>query len=361
MKQSQKFLSLLLSLALLTAFAVIPAAADTYGAQGTGGQTLTMLSPSDIEVVSTDGYYLNKINTVLGNTEDTLFNFIFGAGMNNYSDSMFTGTNLPQIGVYDSYGGTEAAALQYVGGSSAGITISIPAGTLADGSYVLVFGAGIQANNASKVLGKDIVFEFTVGEAAEEGSSGETTETPETPVALPYTDVDDWAVPYVAAVLENGCMSAASDTEFGSASPVTRADFVSILGMARGINAEKWTVSAFSDVSAGDAASPYIAWAADKGIVLGVGDGAFAPDAVITREQAAVMLFRYAQAFEMDTSASADMGIFSDKDSISDWAKDAVKWGIGGGYLAGNTDGTLQPQRDVTRVETAKLIALIVL
>jgi hypothetical protein len=364
MKTMRKFTSLTLVVMLLAAFLAFPAAAADYTAQGTGGQTLTMLAPSDISVVSTDGYYLNEINTVLSNDADTVFNFTFSAGMNNYSDALFTGTNLPLIGVYNSYGGTKAAELQYVSGSSAGIFISIAAGTLADGTYYLVFDSAIQGNNADKTLGEDIVFAFTIGEAAAgDGTDGNGTDAGETTAAPQYTyaDVDSWAAQYVSDVVANGCMAPVSETKFVPAAAVTRGEFVAILGMARGINADKWTTSAFSDVAIDSGYGPYVAWAYDKGIVNGVGGGCFAPDQTLTREQAMVILYRYAQVFGLDTTASASTGIFTDKDSISAWAKDAVKWGVGSGYLAGYTDGTFLPGGTVSRAVTAKLVAVIVL
>jgi|GEM_PF-5993914 len=363
MKNVRKLISLLLVTMLLAVFVTVPAAAADYGAQGTGGQTLTMLSPSDISVVSTSGYYLNKVNTVLSNDADTTFNFTFSSGMNNYSETLFTGTNLPLIGVYDSYGGAKVAQLQYVSGSSAGITVSVPAGTLAEGTYDLVFGSAIQSNNPDKTLGKDIVFAFTIGEAASQnaGGNGAGEDTAAATPVHTYADVGDWAAMYVSDVVANGCMAPISDTQFGASDSVTRGQFVTTLGKARGISTEKWTTSPFSDVAADDACGPYVAWAFEKGIVNGVGNGDFAPNQVLTREQAMVILYRYAQAFGLDTTASASAGIFTDKDVIGDWAKDAVKWGVGSGYLSGYSDGTFLPGGAISRAVTAKLVSLAVL
>jgi hypothetical protein len=348
MKRTKKALAVLLSLVLLLSAGTIAAFAASYGAQGTGGNTLTMLTPSDITVKSadTDAYYSNVINTSFDPAADVTFTFTMGSGMNNFNETLFKTTNLPLISVVASYGGSAVATPAYVSGSSAGITIS--AGKLAAGTYTLVFGKTVQGNNADKTLGKDIAFEFTVkaGAAPETGA---------------FTDVPDWAKDYVAAVVANGCMKGVTDTTFNPDTVLTRGEFVTILGQARGIKPANFADSAFSDVAATDACSPYAAWAAGKNITNGIGGGNFGPNDTLTREQVVTMLYRYAAAFSLDTASTGSVASFTDNGQISSWAAAAMAWAVGHNYVSGIGGNLLAPGSGITRAQAAKLIAVFVL
>lgn len=350
MKKTSKALAFLLSFILLVSFGVMNVFAASYDAQGTGGNMLKMLSLMDItdNTMDADAYYSNTITTQLDPAAEIVFVFTMTSGMNNFSEALFIETNLPQIGIYDSYGGQKLADPTYISGGSSGISIAISADTLTDGTYYLVFGKDIQGNKASKTLGMDIVFEFTATTGAQ-------------PLASPFTDVPDWASDYVDAVVMNGCMSGVDVTHFGSDMALTRGEFVKILGMARGIKADKYETSAFSDVSDTDACSPYAAWAASKNIVNGYGDGMFGRDDVLTREQVVTILYRYAMAFSMDTTASGDLGAFSDSNQISSWASTAMTWAVGADYIIGNANDMLMPLGEITRIQAAKLIAVTIL
>ena len=346
--KTRKALAVLLGLILLLSLSTVALAAD-YGAQGTGGNTLTMLTPSDITVKNADGEVItNVINTPFDPASDVTFKFTMSSGMNNFSEENFKSVNLPLITVSASYGGDSAATVTYVSGGSSGITIS--AGKLAEGAYVLVFGKGISGNNASKTLGKDIAFEFTV-KAAEPPMTEETA----------FTDVPDWATDYVAAVVENGCMKGITETTFGPDVVMTRGQFVMVLGMARGIKPANYATSAFTDVDDTDPCSPYAAWAASKKIVTGYGEDKFGPDDVLTRAMVVTMLYRYAVAFSMDTTAEASLSSFSDSAQVGDWAATAMSWAVGKDYIAGVGGNTLAPNAEITRIMTAKLIAVIIL
>ena len=97
-------------------------------------------------------------------------------------------------------------------------------------------------------------------------------------------------------------------------------------------------------------------WAADLGVVTGVGKDLFAPDRNITREQIVTMLYRYAaaQGFELKSNRVA-MEQFSDAADVSDWAVEAMAWAVSNGILNGS-NGRLLPQHEATRAQTAKLL-----
>lgn len=352
-KRANIFLSLLCAFACLLSLSTTALAAG-YSYQGKQGQTLLMQSPSDITVISEDGYYLNTINTPLNGTQDISLKFTMSSGMNNFSETTFQSINLPQITICDTYGGTVVAVPTYVSGNSSGIELSIPANTLADGSYVLVFGKNIQANKAEKTLGQDIVFQFTV--SADPAVPEEPTEPEEKP-SCPYTDVSPSCADAVMAMVEKGYLTPDSDTLFNAAQPVTRGEFVSLLGRCRNINSGKYTASSFTDVENTDPAMPYIEWAAAKGVVVGYGNGQFGAANPITREQAACILYSYAVVFDADNKdASASIGSFADGKQVSDWAKNAMKRAVAAEILTADDANQLNPGAPVSREEMAALV-----
>ena len=116
------------------------------------------------------------------------------------------------------------------------------------------------------------------------------------------------------------------------------------------------TSSLFSDVAAGAWYEREAAWAAQAGIVHGYGDGRFGPEDAITREQLAVMLFRYAQLLNMNTAGRDSLTGFSDSAAVSPWARGAVAWAVDSGIISGLPNGTLSPSGTATRAEAAAML-----
>ncbi|WP_366558951.1 S-layer homology domain-containing protein [Flavonifractor sp. An306] len=109
----------------------------------------------------------------------------------------------------------------------------------------------------------------------------------------------------------------------------------------------------FADVEEGQWYTEAIRWAASEGIVTGYGDGAFGTNDSITREQFAVMLYRYAGA----QPASGTLSTFRDGTAVSDWAAEAMGWAVEAGLITGTGDGsTLTPQGQATRAQAAVLL-----
>ena len=100
----------------------------------------------------------------------------------------------------------------------------------------------------------------------------------------------------------------------------------------------------FSDLPADAPAAQAIRWAAQSGLIVGYGDGTFRPDEPVTREQTAVILCRYAALRGADTSVVGDLSAWSDGDTVSPWAEQAVLWAVNGGILPVRADGTLAAQ-----------------
>jgi hypothetical protein len=121
--------------------------------------------------------------------------------------------------------------------------------------------------------------------------------------------------------------------------------------------------TAFTDVNAAGYYAQVVAWASDGGIVTGPGDGTFVPNADITREQLAAMLYRYANAQGLDVSARGDLSSFMDAADVSTWANDALAWAVGSGIITGRSNpvGTeLAPKGTATRAEVAAMIERLV-
>ena len=92
-------------------------------------------------------------------------------------------------------------------------------------------------------------------------------------------------------------------------------------------------------------------------MVAGVGNGKFDPNANVTREQFAQMMYNYAKFKGYDLSAAGDLNSFSDVSKVSDWAAAALTWANGKGLINGNADGTLAPNGTAIRGEAASIMA----
>ena len=80
------------------------------------------------------------------------------------------------------------------------------------------------------------------------------------------------------------------------------------------------------------------------------------PTGTLTREQAAVLLYRFAAFRGMDTTARADLSVYTDKAQISAYAQEAMQWAVATGLLSGRTATTLVPQGSTSRAELAAIL-----
>ena len=179
----------------------------------------------------------------------------------------------------------------------------------------------------------------------------------------PFTDVDTsaWYYPAVRYMNVNGYMSGISDTVFDTGATTSRAMFVTILGRIQGIDVEAYKgKSTFEDVPQ-DWAEPYIAWASEEEIVLGVGDNKFDPTGPITREQAATILYKFLKASGQEpTVDETALDKFTDTVSISDYAKKPMQWIVSAGVVKGNGSGAVDPGSKATRVQIAQIFTQFV-
>lgn len=187
----------------------------------------------------------------------------------------------------------------------------------------------------------------------EEDKDDETTET----TKLNFTDVKetDWFFKGVEYVVDKDVMSGVSENQFDPSGKLTRAMLVQML-----YNMESRPAcdaeNAFMDVPVGQWYTDAVIWANDAKIVSGMGEGLFAPNMEITREQMVAMLYNYAKYRGYDVTASADLSAFADTASVSAWAQPAMQWAVAEGYISGMGDSQLAPQGTATRAEIASVI-----
>ncbi len=189
-----------------------------------------------------------------------------------------------------------------------------------------------------------------------------TAEPDNTEKSMPFTDVaeSDWFYTPVKVVYAEGIMSGVSDTEFAPNAALTRGMLVTIIGRMGA--AEAAPDASFADVDENAYYAPYIAWAAENGIVTGFDDGAFKPDEGVTREQTAAILYRYMKYIGATVWNGGSEGVsFNDAGEISEYAVPAVTWAYESGVLKGYPDGTFAPKADITRAEFASIISAIAL
>ena len=167
----------------------------------------------------------------------------------------------------------------------------------------------------------------------------------------------DWFYDNVVYVYENGLMDGVSDTLFDPDSTVTRAQLVTMLWRLDGEPSVNYALP-FTDVSGGEWYAEAVRWAAGEGIVNGVSETEFAPNAAVTREQLAAILHRYAQhkGYDVSIGESTNILSYSDFASISEYAISAMQWACGEGIITGVTESTLEPQGTATRAQSAAIL-----
>lgn len=266
------------------------------------------------------------------------------------------------------------AGFKAVAGANNSYTVTVPYGTVVKtGSFVIVTRhprAAVSALTNTRniwsftVTAEDgvttAVYTVTVNTAAlpEPITPGVDNKKPASKpeVKLPFTDVStsDWFYDDVAFVYKNGLFSGTDSRSFSPNASMTRAMLVTVLYRLEG----EPTVtgrSSFTDVRSGAYYEKAVIWAAANGIVTGTDSTSFSPDAKVTREQLAAILFRYAQYRKLDTDASAKLNSFTDADSVSAYASEALGWAVSEGLING-ASGKLMPKGDATRAQVAAIL-----
>lgn len=183
----------------------------------------------------------------------------------------------------------------------------------------------------------------------------------QTPLAgAVFADIQNhWAKEFIEYLAGKGLINGIGNNLFGPDLNITREAFVQILAGMAGIDKAAYQSQVFTDVPKDRWSSPAIAWAAEKKIVNGTGEGMFSPTAFITREQIATMLLNYAKATGYALPQTVAPTEFADQESISAYAKEAVSALQQAGIVNGKATGEnviFDPKGNATRAEAAKML-----
>lgn len=173
-----------------------------------------------------------------------------------------------------------------------------------------------------------------------------------------YDDTKNhWAKDYIDYVAGRGLITGSTENTFSPNEKMTRGMLVTALGRLAGVNSKDYDTNSFSDVQKDSTYRPYIEWAYSKGIVYGIGDGTFAPDKSITREEMAVILERYAKATGYNIPASREASTYADKENIGSEYRTAVTAMQQSGIMMGIDGNKFNPKGTATRAEVSAMLS----
>ena len=178
------------------------------------------------------------------------------------------------------------------------------------------------------------------------------------PWTSPYVDVTagDWFYDAVEYVVDNSLMTGTSSTTFEPDAQLTRGMMATVLWAMSGGPVVNYAMD-YTDVSDGDWYAEAVRWATSTGVVTGMGDGTYEPNAPITREQMMVMLYAYAvrAGYDVDQGGMSARE-FDDYGEISGWAVTAMEWAVNTGMIGGKPGNLLDPTGSATRAEVATIL-----
>ena len=180
-------------------------------------------------------------------------------------------------------------------------------------------------------------------------------------VGVMMIDFDDtiehWAREYIGRLAARGIVTGMGDGLFEPDSNLTRAQFLTMLSRTiDDVDLVGVQEMPFTDVPEYEWFYRYVKWGFSNGIVSGMGDGIFAPNASITREQMTIMLSNFARFLGFSIPQTGVQVTFTDEHLISDWAENYVRIVVGGGIMGGHPEGNFEPQGNATRAQAARVV-----
>ena len=195
-------------------------------------------------------------------------------------------------------------------------------------------------------------YTVTLDQSSEIQLADNLTDTFQPAAGGTFTDVPatHWAAGAVAFVSSQGLLQGTGASTFAPGQPMTRAMLVTALWREAGSPVVNYAMD-FDDVDEDQWYTEAVRWAASEGIVTGTGKG-FSPDAALTRESLAAILFRYAGG-----QADADqLGSYADGAGVSAWAREAMNWAVAQGLITGKSGGRLDPGGTASRAEVSAIL-----
>jgi len=154
----------------------------------------------------------------------------------------------------------------------------------------------------------------------------------------------------------NNLFKGTSETLFSPNQAMTRGMLVTVLGRLHKVDTNAYISSSFADVSTSQYYAPYIEWARENSIVLGIGENKFAPDLIITRQDLAVIIVRYMDYGKIDVPMTRMIAVFADSSQISAYADNAVQVMVNAGIMTGKPNNIFDPKGSATRAEVAAVL-----
>lgn len=176
-----------------------------------------------------------------------------------------------------------------------------------------------------------------------------------------FTDVNPntcglWAGDAVDFTHDFGLVNGTAANTFSPDASMTRAMLVTVLYRAAG-SPKVAVTTRFTDLAAGSYYYDAVVWANAMGIVTGTSGTTFSPDSPVTRQQIAVILYRYAVLTGQNVGGQgANLNIFSDRRQVADYASQGIRWAVGKGIITGTTATTLSPEDPATRAQVVVIL-----
>ncbi|MCC2258638.1 S-layer homology domain-containing protein [Intestinimonas aquisgranensis] len=332
----------------------------TLGTLSTPGTSFSVTGFSDSKLLGADSGELDAGTSDSGSSSGNGSSSSGGQTSGNSGSSADDDDDLWAIQVDRPTGGTLTASRSQ---SASGRTITLTAVPDEGCALQEVTAVTSAGKSLSLTKQKDGTYTFTMPSAKVTVSAAFTPQSQtegEGEAPLPFTDVasDAWYAQAVAYVYRQGLMSGTAQDQFSPDLTTNRAMLVTILYRLTGSPAVDGG-SAFNDVASGDWYASGVAWASANGIVTGYGDGRFGPNAPITREQMAAILYRYAGFAGQSTTGQADLSGYTDAGQVSPYAAEAMGWAVDQGLITGVSAGTLAPGGSATRAQVATILMRI--
>ncbi len=174
-----------------------------------------------------------------------------------------------------------------------------------------------------------------------------------------FADVMDenaWYYEAVYAAYDAGLMNGVGRDYFAPNATLDRATLATVLYREAGEPAAKGMAS-FTDIAEGQWYTDAVNWAAEQGVVNGYPDGTFRPEAPITRQEMATMLYRYWKLQGGKYAPKADvLANYQDRGEVADWALEAMSWTVQSGIIVGTSSTMLSPASGATRAQVALVL-----
>lgn len=255
----------------------------------------------------------------------------------SYTDKNGKPQNVSSLG-----NGTATLSIPYAPGRNEAVGYLFGVYVDGAGNATRIPGSAYDPNSGSILLGTNHFSVYGVGY--------------ETPSAK-FTDIaTHWGKDSIDYVVGRGLLSGTSKTTFAPNTAMTRGMLVTALGRLAGVDVKAYTTNSFTDVKADSTFRPYIEWARSKGIIQGIGNGQFAPDRAVTREEIAVIFANFAKATGYKLPVTRTATTYADASSIGSAYKTAVTTMQQAGIMMGGTGNKFNPKSSATRAEVSSVL-----